>query len=131
MTETSFSPSAAQRARRASMHARGADGTLSPMNFEMPPPPHFGMGGGGLYFDRGRLPEVPGRDPGPGAVRFSAASVAAMAASEGQGEEVGVLPAANPTLCAGFDPFPGETKHWGLGFMHGPDARTRGSLARL
>jgi len=31
------------------MHARGADGSLKPIEFEMPQEPEFFMGGGGLY----------------------------------------------------------------------------------
>ena len=133
MAETSFSPSQAQRARRASMHARGADGALSPMAFEMPPPPHFGMGGGGLYSTAADYLKFLDAILAGGGPILSAASVAAMAASEWEGEEVGVLPAANPALCAGFDPLPGKIKRWGLGFLinpaPGPAGRSAGSLA--
>jgi CubicO group peptidase (beta-lactamase class C family) len=38
-----------QQARVASVHARGADGKLSPIEFSMPQAPEFFMGGGGLY----------------------------------------------------------------------------------
>jgi methyl acetate hydrolase len=31
------------------MHARGADGSLKPIEFEVPQEPEFLMGGGGLY----------------------------------------------------------------------------------
>jgi methyl acetate hydrolase len=31
------------------MHARGADGALKPIEFEMPQEPEFFIGGGGLY----------------------------------------------------------------------------------
>ena len=44
-----------------------------------------------------------------------------------------MLPPVNPALCAGFDPFPGEAKRWGLGFVinraPGPNGRHAGSLA--
>jgi methyl acetate hydrolase len=133
MTETSFRPSEAQSERRASMHARGADGALAPMTFEMPPPPHFGMGGGGLYSTAADYLKFLSAILAGGGPILSAASVAAMAASEWEGEEVGVLPAANPALCAGFDPLPGEIKRWGLGFLinpaPGPSGRAAGSLA--
>ena len=133
MTETSFSPSQAQRARRASMHARGADGALAPMTFEMPPPPHFGMGGGGLYSTAADYLKFLSAILAGGSPILSAASVAAMAASEWEGEEVGVLPPANRALCAGYDPLPGKRKRWGLGFLinpeRGPAGRSAGSLA--
>jgi len=133
MAETSFSLSEAQRARRASMHARGADGALAPMTFDMPPPPHFGMGGGGLYSTAADYLKFLDAILAGGGSILSAASVAAMAASEWEGQEVGVLPAANPALCAGFDPLPGKAKRWGLGFLvnpaPGPAGRSAGSLA--
>ena len=133
MTETGFSVREEQRARRASMHARGGEGALAAMSFDMPPPPHFGMGGGGLYSTAGDYLKFLGAILAGGGPILSAASVAAMAASEWEGEEVGVLPAANPMLCAGFDPAPGASKRWGLGFlinpMPGPAGRSAGSLA--
>ena len=49
MNDTTFFPSAAQVARRASMHFRMPDGGLSVIEFGMPPTRHFWMGGAGLY----------------------------------------------------------------------------------
>ena len=49
MTDTSFKLSPSQRARLVAMHARQADGSLKPIDFEMPQEPEFFMGGGGLY----------------------------------------------------------------------------------
>jgi CubicO group peptidase (beta-lactamase class C family) len=49
MTDTGFKIGAAQRARLVGVHARGADGALTPMPFELPQEPEFHMGGGGLY----------------------------------------------------------------------------------
>ena len=37
------------RARLAEVHARGADGSLTPMDFELPSPPEVDFGGHGLY----------------------------------------------------------------------------------
>jgi methyl acetate hydrolase len=133
MSDTAFFPSDSQRARRASVHGRGGEGALAPMPFEMPPKPHFGMGGGGLYSTAGDYLKFLSAILAGGAPILSAASVAAMAGREWEGTEVGVLPAANPALCAGFDPFPGESKRWGLGFLinpaQGPNGRSAGSLA--
>jgi len=36
-------------ARKAAMHARMPDGSLSPDEFGLPPPPNPMLGGGGLY----------------------------------------------------------------------------------
>jgi CubicO group peptidase (beta-lactamase class C family) len=92
------------------------------------------MGGGGLYSTAGDYLKFLRAILGGGAPILSAAGVAAMSAgTEWEGEEVGVLPAVNPRLCAGFDPFPGKVKRWGLGFVinpePGPAGRSAGSLA--
>lgn len=133
MSETGFAPSEAQKGRLASMHARGEGGALGVIPFQMPPPPNPGMGGGGLYSTAGDYLKFLDAILGGGGPILSPASVAAMAANEFEGEEVGVLPGVNRRLCAGFDPFPGMTKRWGLGFLinpaPGPAGRSAGSLA--
>jgi CubicO group peptidase (beta-lactamase class C family) len=133
MADTTFGPTNAQRARRASMHARGPDGRPAPMAFEMPPPPHFGMGGGGLYSTARDYLTFLGAILDGGRPILSPSSVAAVAGREWEGEAVGVLPAVDTRLCAGFDPFPGAVKRWGLGFLinpePGPNGRAAGSLA--
>src|SRR5258708_10825384 len=49
MTETTFKIADEQRNRLVGMHARGADGSLTPMPFELEQDPEFHMGGGWLY----------------------------------------------------------------------------------
>ena len=49
MNDTGFKLSQDHRARLAGMHARNGDGTLAPIEFEVPQEPEFQMGGGGLY----------------------------------------------------------------------------------
>ena len=49
MKDTGFTLTPDRRARLVGMHARGEDGTLSPIPFELPKEPEFQMGGGGLY----------------------------------------------------------------------------------
>ena len=49
MNDTGFKLGASQRERLVGMHARGADGSLTPVPFEMAQEPEFHMGGGGLY----------------------------------------------------------------------------------
>src|SRR5205809_3644056 len=49
MTDTGFKLGDAQRKRLVGMHARGEDGTLAAMPFELEQEPEFHMGGGGLY----------------------------------------------------------------------------------
>ncbi|HTX50724.1 MAG TPA: serine hydrolase domain-containing protein [Caulobacteraceae bacterium] len=133
MSQTGFAPTPDQAGRRASMHARGEDGTLAATPFQLPPPPNPMMGGGGLYSTAGDYLKFLSAILAGGAPILSAETVAAMQRTEWEGPEVGVLPGVNSALCAGFDPFPGETKRWGLGFLinprPGPNGRTAGSLA--
>lgn len=49
MSDTTFALNDRLRARLAGMHARNADGSLTPMAFELPSPPEVDMGGHGLY----------------------------------------------------------------------------------
>src|ERR1700710_671545 len=49
MSDTSFKISDSQRKRLVGMHARGPDGSLAPVPFELEQDPEFHMGGGGLY----------------------------------------------------------------------------------
>jgi methyl acetate hydrolase len=49
MRDTGFKLTDGRRSRLAGMHARGEDGTLARMDFELPQEPEFQMGGGGLY----------------------------------------------------------------------------------
>lgn len=49
MTDTGFTLSAEQAARRASLHARTPDGGLQPIPFELPPEPEVQMGGHALF----------------------------------------------------------------------------------
>ncbi|HEX3408186.1 MAG TPA: serine hydrolase domain-containing protein [Caulobacteraceae bacterium] len=133
MTETNFLPTAAQAQRRASMHAREEGGTPAPIPFGMPPPPHSGMGGGGAYSTARDYLRFLEAVLASGAPILGPVSLALMREAAWEGPEVGVLPGVNPALCAGFDPFPGETKRWGLGFLinpkPGPNGRAAGSLA--
>ena len=138
MTETSFAPKPDQAGRRASMHSRGEGGrgeggTLAATPFQLPPPPNPMMGGGGLYSTAGDYLKFLSAILAGGAPILAPETVAAMQRTESEGPEVGVLPGVNPALCAGFDPFPGETKRWGLGFLvnprPGPNGRSAGSLA--
>ena len=53
MTDTAFKIRPDMRARLAKVHARGADGALTPTDFEVPQSPEFEIGGGGLYSTAG------------------------------------------------------------------------------
>ena len=49
MEEIAFTMTPAMQKRQSDIHARGADGSLTPMNFTLPQPPEIDMGGHGLY----------------------------------------------------------------------------------
>ena len=49
MKDTGFELTPDRRARLVGMHARGEDGALAPISFEITQEPEFQMGGSGLY----------------------------------------------------------------------------------
>lgn len=138
MADTGYVAGDAQRARRARVHQRGADGALTPIDF---PPvvqdPEFFGGGGGLY------------STGPDYLRFLRAllgggtldgvrllrpeTVAEMGRNQIGALEFRPMRTALPAMSNDFDPFPGITKRWGLGFLINeqrvPGRRAAGSLA--
>jgi methyl acetate hydrolase len=137
ITDTGFKLSAEHRTRLAAMHARGADGALAQIAFELPQEPEFEMGGGGLYgtaadylaFLRLFLDE--GRADGrqvlkPGTVRV-------MQENAIGDLKVRLLKTAQPAYSNDAEFFPGMLKKWGLGFMIStaavPGGRSAGSLA--
>jgi methyl acetate hydrolase len=137
MEDTAFKLTPERRARLASMHARGPDGTLSPIEFEVPQEPEFQMGGGGLYgtasdylaFERIFLNE--GRANGCSVLKPE--TVRLMAANAIGDLNVQPLKTAIPDLSNDAEFFPGMVKKWGLGFMVSTEpvlgGRSAGSLA--
>ena len=137
MADTSFKLSPSQRARLVAMHARGADGSLKPIEFEMPQEPEFFMGGGGLYstgpdylkfvrmfLNRGSL---------DGKTVLRPETVAMMGKNQIGDVNVVVLKSVLPESSLDAEFFPGMVKKWGLGFMinteTAPTGRSAGSLA--
>ena len=137
MTDTAFKLTPAHRARLVGMHARGADGALSPMEFELPQEPEFQMGGGGLYgtaadylaFARVFLNR--GRADGGEVLRPQ--TVELMSRNAIGDINVRRLVTAVPPYSNDAEFFPGMIKKWGIGFMISteavPGGRGAGSLA--
>jgi CubicO group peptidase (beta-lactamase class C family) len=137
MTDTAFKLTQERRARLAGMHARGPDGTLAPIEFEVPQEPEFQMGGGGLYgtasdylaFEHVFLNE--GRANGRSVLKPETARL--MAANAIGDLNVQPLKTVAPNLSNDAEFFPGMVKKWGLGFMIStepvPGGRSAGSLA--
>ncbi|MBV8096897.1 MAG: beta-lactamase family protein [Acetobacteraceae bacterium] len=137
MTDTGFRLTPEHRARLAGMHARGANGTLEPIAFELPQEPEFQMGGGGLYGTAAdylafqRLFLNAGRADGRQVL--SPQTVRLMSENAIGALEVQLLRTAVPAYSNDAEFFPGMVKKWGLGFMIStaqvPGVRSPGSLA--
>jgi CubicO group peptidase (beta-lactamase class C family) len=137
MMDTTFKLPPERRARLVGMHARGADGALAPISFEMPAAPEFEMGGGGLYataadylgFQRMFL-----NQGHAGGRQVLKPETVQMMSENAIGElSVRRLNSALPAYSDDAEFFPGMVKKWGLGFMitteRVPGGRSPGSLA--
>ncbi|MNB79681.1 Esterase EstB [compost metagenome] len=138
MTDTAFTMTPSMLQRRASLHQRAEDGSLSALeDFILPQAPEVHMGGHGLYstvkdycqFIRAWLNDGQG-DHGrilkPETIRFA----------EKNGLEnlkVKALPGVIPSLTNTAEFFPGMPKSWAMSFMindqDAPTGRPAGSLA--
>lgn len=138
MKDTAFKLTANHRARLAGMHARGEDGALAAIPFEMAQEPEFEMGGGGLYstaadylaFEQLFLNDGRAAD---GAQVLTPETVRAMSQNAMGALDVRLLKTAIPASSNDAEFFPGMVKKWGLGFMIStvavPGGRSAGSLA--
>jgi methyl acetate hydrolase len=137
MTDTGFKIGEAQRKRLVAMHARGEDGALAPIPFELEQDPEFHMGGGGLYgtaadyikFTRMILNK--GRGNGHQILK---AETVAMTGQNHIGElNMPKLTSAVAFATNDVDLYPGMDKKWGLSFLINtaktPEGRSPGSLA--
>ena len=137
MKDTGFKLTQNHRARLVGMHARGEDGVLLPIDFEIPQEPEFEMGGGGLYgtaadylaFEQVFLNE--GRANGQQVLRPE--TVRLMSENAIGNLDVRLLKTAVPAYSHDAEFFPGMVKKWGLGSMIStaqvPSGRSPGSLA--
>jgi CubicO group peptidase (beta-lactamase class C family) len=127
MTDTTFVPDAAQKARSAAMHARLPDGDAAPIDFALAPPPNPNLGGGGLY------------STAPDFMRLLRAlldgtilgdwSRAALFENQVGDLEAGVLASSMPSFTNPYDPIPGCPKRWSLGMLINPQAGPAGRAA--
>jgi CubicO group peptidase (beta-lactamase class C family) len=137
MRDSDFVIGPDQRQRLAGMHVRNADGSLTPIPFEIPQAPEFFMGGGGLYStgpDYLRFLQMLLHDGSfDGAQVLRPETVAEMRRNQIGDLPAGVLRTAIPSSSNDHDPYPGMPIRWGLGFMittePGPAGRSAGSLA--
>ncbi len=137
MTDTGFRLGDAQRQRLVGMHARGQDGSLTPIPFEMQQNPEFHMGGGGLYGTAADYMKftrmILNKGRGNGNQVLKPETVALMGQNHIGELNMTKLKSAIPTASNDADFFPGMTKKWGLSFLinteQTPEGRSPGSLA--
>lgn len=124
------------RSRLAEMHARNADGTLTPMDFELPTPPEVDFGGHGLYGTVGdymRFIRMWLNDGAGEHGRVLKQETVEMAVQNHLGDlPVTMLPGVIPSLSNDAEFFPGQSKSWSLPFMinneEAPTGRPAGAL---
>jgi len=137
MSNTAFKITPDMRSRLAKIHAHGADGSYTPIDFELPQEPEFEMGGGGLYSTAGDYARFMGvflnRGSGNGNQVLKPQTVELMSHNAMGSLKVTMLKTAIPNLTNDAEFFPGMPKNWGLSFMineeTAPTGRTPGSLA--
>lgn len=137
MKDTAFKIGDAQRKRLVGMHARGEDGKLTPIPFELVQEPEFHMGGGGLY---GTAPDYitfirmllnGGTLNGNRVLKTE--TVEMMGKNHIGDLNVLPLPSAMPTLSNNVELYPDQDLKWGLSFLINTkktaEGRSAGSLA--
>jgi methyl acetate hydrolase len=133
MADTGFSLSADQEARRAGMHARGADGGLVPIPFGMPANPEVLSGGGGLYSTAPDYARFLRMLLNGGAGVLAPATMAELGGVQTGPRRAGAWKTAAAHLSHDLDLYPEMTTGWGLATMITPQAtaegRSAGSLA--
>jgi len=128
MSDTSFAMTPALTARRAQLHARLPDGGLAPIEFGLPPPPHFMMGGAGLY---STAPDYMKLLTGLMDDAVLPPSARSGLFDNAVGDlDCGHMPSVDHTMANDYEPMPGLPKRWSLGLLvnmePGPDGRPAG-----
>src|SRR6266446_4335137 len=131
MSDTGFRIGPSQRKRLVGMHARGPDGSLAPIPFELEQDPEFHMGGGGLYSTAGDYLKFTRMilNGGEGVLRPE--TIALMSRNAMGDVSCRPLKSQLPAMSTDLDFV--EGMKWGLSFMINPAAfpgrRSAGSLA--
>ncbi|PHP66801.1 1,4-butanediol diacrylate esterase [Zhengella mangrovi] len=139
MVETAFTRTTDMKARTATIHARGADGSLTPMDeFALPDNPEVDMGGHGLYgtvrdymkFIRMWLND--GSGPSGRVLKPETVAMAVKGGLIKPKQQVTMLPGIIPALSNDAEFFPGVEKDWSLTFMvndaEAPTGRPAGAI---
>ena len=137
MSDTGFKLTDQQRKRLVGMHARGPDGSLAPIPFELEQDPDFHMGGGGLYGTAGDYIKftqmILNKGRGNGNQVLKPETVAMMGKNHIGELNMTKMKSALPDYTNDVDLYPDMAKKWGLSFMINtaktPEGRSPGSLA--
>lgn len=138
MDEIAFTRTPSMKERTATIHARGADGSLTPMDgFALPDDPEVDMGGHGLY---GTVPEYmkfirmwlnDGAGPRGRVLKPETVEWAVKGALVPP-QKVTMLPGVIPSLSNDAEFFPGLKKDWSYTFMvnseDAPTGRPAGAI---
>ena len=138
MTDIAFTMTPAMRSRLARIHARNADGSLTPMmDFELPPEPEVHMGGHGLYATVGEYMKFirmwlnDGAGPNGRVLKKETVEQAVKNGLQAN-QKVVMLPGVIPTLSNDAEFFPGQKKSWSYTFMvneeDAPTGRPAGAI---
>jgi len=137
MNDTGFKLTESMRKRLVGMHARGPDGSLAPLPFELEQDPEFHMGGGGLYGTAGDYIKftqmILNKGRGNGNQVLKPETVSTMSQNHIGDLVVNKLTSAALMYTNDVELFPGIVKKWGLSFLINtaktPEGRSPGSLA--
>jgi CubicO group peptidase (beta-lactamase class C family) len=137
MNETAFKISDSMRQRLVGMHARGADGSVAPLAFELEQNPEFHMGGGGLYGTAGDYIKfcqmILNKGRANGNQVLKPETIALMAQNNIGDLVVTKMTSAMPVYTNDVELYPDMVKKWGLSFLinteRTAEGRSPGSLA--
>lgn len=137
MSDTGFKITDNMRQRLVATHARGEDGSLAPIPFEIEQNPEFHMGGGGLYSTAGDYIKftqmILNKGRGNGNQLLKPETVALMGQNHIGDLTIGKMTTVAPMYTNDVDFFPDIVKKWGLSFLINtaktPEGRSPGSLA--
>ncbi|QQN64265.1 beta-lactamase family protein [Bradyrhizobium diazoefficiens] len=137
MNDTAFKITDNMRQRLVATHARGEDGSLAPIPFEIEQNPEFHMGGGGLYSTAGDYIKftqmILNKGRGNGNQLLKPETVALMGQNHIGDLTIGKMTTVAPMYTNDVDLFPDIVKKWGLSFLINtaktPEGRSPGSLA--
>jgi len=137
MSDTGFKITDDMRKRLVGMHARGEDGQLTAIPFELEQNPEFCMGGGGLYATAADYIKftrmILNKGRGNGNQVLKAETVATMGRNHIGDLNVTKMNSVAPMYTNDVDLYPDQVKKWGLSFLINtaktPEGRSANSLA--